>query len=536
MAGVGLFDLSHRTLVEPRVIDVGIVGPVHGREIIHERRCLRGVEVELRHAKHRRRTDRMRIEEELVQPTGLHLFSLADERRRQPAPGIVRFDVGIDLFLVRDNDREQQSRQIATTCRIPLAGLDRIRRQAHVLAAHNPRFAINQRVVPEHDWLMRQRLDITLLDRNAVLVYHLRLAGHGIKSGHAHQGRVTASLAIGHERFGDILLREVRRQKRVVRNGGGLAKRTWLVANVPAIHLQGVAPSTVVLLDDLEPGDPGFFARRGLVDELRRRRFSHEAEHKRHHRLPLLVVERELRHAIAFVVTLVFRLLVVVAPRGAEFLPEEALALMGQKLLEEEAGRRVDRFGREVGRGCGGVSEVRCQRFVLRDSVRRRSVGVAGRGVTVGCASVAGAVVAAAMPMLVGELMHHKVRDLFEGDLRRVLAAPVRECRTGGLRVLKTRNIVAGGTCEFRERLLSNVVEQRGIAIVGRHAQQHLLVALNFCLINAETVSEHILRPCCREAVLEIHQGQFVERLSLVHGERVGRRDLCGLPIFRRPE
>ena len=53
------------------------------------------------------------------------------------------------------------------------------------------------------------------------------------------------------------------------------------------------------------------------------RRLGYEAEHERHHRLPLLVIERELRHAIPLVVRgLVLDLLVVVAPRGPKLLPE----------------------------------------------------------------------------------------------------------------------------------------------------------------------------------------------------------------------
>ena len=41
VAGVGLFDGIQRTLVEPRIVDIRIVSTVHGREVIHERRCLR---------------------------------------------------------------------------------------------------------------------------------------------------------------------------------------------------------------------------------------------------------------------------------------------------------------------------------------------------------------------------------------------------------------------------------------------------------------------------------------------------------------
>ena len=140
------------------------------------------------------------------------------------------------------------------------------------------------------------------------------------------------------------------------------------------------------------------------------------------------------------------------------------------------------------------------------------------------------------MPMLVGKLMHHEVRDLFEGDLRRILAAPVCERRAGCLRIFETRDVVAGSTGEFRDRLLADVVEQRGLPISRGHAQQHLLVALNLGLIGTEAVGENLLRAGGREAVLEIHQGQFVEGLPFFTGQRLGCRDLRGLPVLRGPE
>ncbi len=188
---------------------------------------------------------------------------------------------------------------------------------------------------------MRRRLGIALLDRDAILVHQLRPTSDGVKRWHAVKRGVATSLAIGYERLGDILLREVRRQEWIVGDGGSLAKRPRLVVNIPAIHLQRVAATAIILLGHLEPGDPGLFAGRGLVDELRRRRFSDQAEHERHHRLALLVIERELRHPVAFVVALVLDLFVVVAPRCAELLPEKALTLMRQEFLEEKAGRGV---------------------------------------------------------------------------------------------------------------------------------------------------------------------------------------------------
>ena len=140
------------------------------------------------------------------------------------------------------------------------------------------------------------------------------------------------------------------------------------------------------------------------------------------------------------------------------------------------------------------------------------------------------------MPVLVGELMHHKMRHLLEGDLRRILAAPVGECRTSGLRIFETRDVVARRAGQFCERLFTNVVEQRGITVCGRHAQQHLFVADYLGLVRTETIGENLLRPRGGEAVLEIHQGQFVEGLPLVGRERVGGRDLLGLPVFRRSQ
>ena len=341
---MGLLGRGDRTLVEPLVVDIGIVGAVDCREVIHKRRGLRRIEVELRHAEHGRRTDRLRVEQEFVQPARLHLLPLADERRRQPAPRVVRLDVGIDLLLVGDHDGKEQPGQIAATGRVVRSGLHGIGWHVDVLTAHEPRLAINQRIVPEHDRLMGRRLGIPLFDRNAVFVDQLGLASDRIEGGHAEQRCVPATLAISHERLRDVLRGEVGRQKRVVGHGRGIAQRAWLVPDVPAIHLQAVATTAIVLLGHFQSGDPSLFTGRRLVDELGCRRLRHQPQDKRHDSLPLLVVERKLRHAVAFVIALVFRLLVVVAARGAELLPEEALTLMRQQFLEEEAGRGIDRF------------------------------------------------------------------------------------------------------------------------------------------------------------------------------------------------
>ena len=531
---MGLLGRGDRTLIESLVVDVGVVGAVDCREVIHERCGLRRIEVELRHAEHGRRTDRLRVEQEFVQPARLHLLPLADERRRQPAPRVVRLDVGIDLLLVGDHDGKQQPGQIAAAGRVVRSGLHGIGGHVDVLTAHEPRLAVNQRIVPEHDRLMGRRLGIPLFDRNAVFVDQLGLASDRIERGHAEQRCVPATLAIGHERLRDILRGEVGGQKRVVGHGRSLAQRAWLIPHVPAIHLQAVATTAIVLLSHLESGDPRLFAGRRLVDELRCRRLRHQPQDKRHDSLTLLVVERELRHAVAFVIALVFRLLVVVAAGGAELLPEEALTLVGHQLLEEEAGRGIDRFRREMLDGGGRIGQIRRQRLVLwngmlRTGMRSRWVGMAIAGRCV----ISGPV---PMPVLVGELMHHKMRHLLEGDLRRILAAPVGECRTSGLRIFETRDVVARRAGQFCERLFTNVVEQRGITVCGRHAQQHLFVADYLGLVRTETIGENLLRPRGGEAVLEIHQGQFVEGLPLVGRERVGGRDLLGLPVFRRSQ
>ena len=531
---MGLLGRGDRTLIESLVVDVGVVGAVDCREVIHERCGLRRIEVELRHAEHGRRTDRLRVEQEFVQPARLHLLPLADERRRQPAPRVVRLDVGIDLLLVGDHDGKQQPGQIAAAGRVVRSGLHGIGGHVDVLTAHEPRLAVNQRIVPEHDRLMGRRLGIPLFDRNAVFVDQLGLASDRIERGHAEQRCVPATLAIGHERLRDILRGEVGGQKRVVGHGRSLAQRAWLIPHVPTIHLQAVATTAIVLLSHLESGDPRLFAGRRLVDELRCRRLRHQPQDKRHDSLTLLVVERELRHAVAFVIALVFRLLVVVAAGGAELLPEEALTLVGHQLLEEEAGRGIDRFRREMLDGGGRIGQIRRQRLVLwngmlRTGMRSRWVGMAIAGRCV----ISGPV---PMPVLVGELMHHKMRHLLEGDLRRILAAPVGECRTSGLRIFETRDVVARRAGQFCERLFTNVVEQRGITVCGRHAQQHLFVADYLGLVRTETIGENLLRPRGGEAVLEIHQGQFVEGLPLVGRERVGGRDLLGLPVFRRSQ
>ena len=85
-----------------------------------------------------------------------------------------------------------------------------------------------------------------------------------------------------------------------------------------------------------------------MVHVLRGWRLGHQAEHERHDRFALLIVEGKLRHPIPLVVGLVFRLFVVVTPRSPELLPEEALPLVAKEFLEKIARIRIDRLRIEV--------------------------------------------------------------------------------------------------------------------------------------------------------------------------------------------
>ena len=102
-------------------------------------------------------------------------------------------------WIVGNHDREEDPRQIAAAGGVMLPGLEGIGRDAHILTPHQTWLAVNQRVVPEHHRLMRRRFGVALLDRDAVLVHHLGLAGGRIERGHAVERRTTAALTIGQE-------------------------------------------------------------------------------------------------------------------------------------------------------------------------------------------------------------------------------------------------------------------------------------------------------------------------------------------------
>ena len=458
-----------------------------------------------------------------MQPARLHLLALAHERRRQPAPGVVGLDVRVDLLLVGDHDREQEPGQVAAFGRVVPAGTDRVFRHHNVGPAHRPGFAVDERVVPKHHRAMRQGLCVALFDRHAILVDELGAACFRVEHRHADERGVPPALPIRDQRFRDVLRREVGRQERIVGDLLPCPERLGLIAEIPAIHAQRVAAAAVVLFCHDEPLKPGLFAWRRLVDELGRRRLRHEAEHERHHRLALLRVERELRHAVALVVALVFRLLVVVAPGLAQLLPQEAFAFVGEQFLEEEAGVGIDRFGRDVPVRRRGVSQVGGEWPLA-------GAGCGGRRGPV----VAGAMVAASVmaSMAVFELVHHEVCGLLEGDLRRFLTTPVGQSSSRGLAVFEAGDVVARIAGELGERLLADVVEQHGVFVRRIHAEQHPLVALDICLIGAQPVAEHFIGTHRSEAVFQIHDGEFFRRLPLVGRERIGRRDVGGLPVF----
>jgi hypothetical protein len=160
---------------------------------------------------------------------------------------------------------------------------------------------------------------------------------------------VTAPLAVDDERISETIRREVGREEGVVGRFLTLAERLGPIADIPAIELERVATAAVVLLDDLQAGEPRLLAFVRRVDELRRRGLGNETEHERHHRFALGVIEGELRHPVAFVVALVLCFLIVVAAGRAELLPEESLPFVGEEFLEVEPGVGVNRFRRDMG-------------------------------------------------------------------------------------------------------------------------------------------------------------------------------------------
>ena len=224
--------------------------------------------------------------------------------------------------------------------------------------------------MPEREGTVDDRLRVSLLDRNTILIDQLRLARLRVKHRHAHERRLPPALAVGDQRRRHLLGSEVRRQEGIIRKGARFTERLWLVTNIPAVHPHRVAATAVVLLRHHEAVESRLLTGRGLIHVLGRRRFGNQPEHKGHHRLALLGIERELRHPVPFVVALVFGLLVVVRPRRPELLPQESLPLMAQEFLQVIAG---------VGVECLGVDR---RPIVYRSigEVRRQRVFVATRG------------------------------------------------------------------------------------------------------------------------------------------------------------
>ena len=361
MPRVGRLGDRDGALVETGIVNIRIVGTVHSGEVVHECRRLGGLEVELRHPQHGRRPDRRRIQKKLVEPAGLDFVPLADQRRGEPAPGIVSLGVGIDQPFVSDHHREEQPGQISAMGRVVLAGGDGVGGDDKIRATNDSRSAVDEDVVPEHERTMGNRLGIILLDAHAILVNVLGLPGFGVQLGHPDERRPAAPLTIRDERCRHLGRSEVRGEERIIDRLLPLAERLRAVADVPPVHLESVAAAAVVLLGDFQPGEPGLLALGRRVDELRRRGLCDEPEHERHHRFALGIIEGELRHPVAFVVALVLCFLVVVAAGRAELLPEESLSFVGEEFLEEEPGVGVDRFRRHVGLIRRGVGQIRVE-------------------------------------------------------------------------------------------------------------------------------------------------------------------------------
>ena len=364
----------------------------------------------------------MGIQQELVQPARLHLLPLPHQRRREPAPGIVRLDVGIDRFFVGDDDREQQPGQIASLSSVVVARFQGILGNHQIGPAHAAWHSVHKHVLPEHERTVGSRLSVTLLNRHAILVDQLGSASFTIQHRHPHQCCVAASLAVNHQRLVDLPRGEMRREERIVCRHLPFPHRFWPVAEIPAIHSQRVATTAVVLLRYLEARQTRFLTGRGVVDKLRSGWLSNQSQHKCHHSFPLLVVERELRHAVPLVVAFVLSLLVVVAAGSTELLPEESLPLMRHQLFEEIAGVRVDRLRTQVRRAGAEIGQIGCQRSILGGSMIASVMGTCVMGTC--CGGMVGSPVALhsmvipmGSTMLPLQIVHHELENLLEGDL-----------------------------------------------------------------------------------------------------------------------
>ena len=134
------------------------------------------------------------------------------------------------------------------------------------------------------------------------------------------------------------------------------------------------------------------------------------------------------------------------------------------------------------------------------------------------------------------QLVHDEVGHLLERDAGGILAAPVRERRTGGLGIFEPGDVVARRARELRDRLFAHVMQQRRIAVARGQAGQHLFVALYRGLIGPEAVLQHLGRAGRREPLLEVHERQFLEGAPLLARERRLGRHVGGRPVLPRPQ
>ena len=111
-----------------------------------------------------------------------------------------------------------------------------------------------------------------------------------------------------------------------------------------------------------------------------------------------------------------------------------------------------------------------------------------------------------AVAVLLFQLVHHEVRNLLEGNLGGFLAAPIGQSSPRSFCVFEARNIVAASAGQLGNRFLSNVVEERGVAIGTGQPKQHPLITLNRRLVSSQTIFQNLGSSNGWKPFFEIHQ------------------------------
>ena len=275
----------------------------------------------------------MWIQEELVKPRRLNLFTFTNKWRRKPAPRITRFDIGIDCLLILNHNWEEQSREISTFCRVVLPCLNRVFRNKHIRPTNEPCLTIDKSIFPERHRSMKNDIFFIWLDRNPILINQLWDSCFRIKNRHANDRRASSTGSVDLERISHLIRREMPPEERIIVESRRFAHRLRLVRKIPTVHLERMTSGAVKTFSYHKAIKPCLLTRCWVVDKFTRWRISDETENKSHYLFPLLCIKWELGHSVSLVIRFVFNFFVIVAPRTSQLLPKKTFSLMPKQLL-----------------------------------------------------------------------------------------------------------------------------------------------------------------------------------------------------------